>query len=210
MRNATPRLEPLGPRDCPSSVIMGGTQAADVRQGQATDCMFLAELASAARQGVDLAARLRRVAPMSWRVDLFTPALEPASVPVRFTGAVTALDPATPGGEFWPVLFARAHRALAPWIRAGQGESAWAASSILFGRPPGVDSTVRAVGLEAMHAALARGSVVCCYSDVHAYAVSRVTAAEVVLYDPWHVVRRYTPAAFLTRSLYVAILDPAG
>jgi hypothetical protein len=202
-----PAVEPLEPRDCPSALalVRNGTRAGDVEQGRAADCTFLALLASSAQQGHDLLSRLHRVAPGQWRVGLFTAAGTPTSVPVRFTGAVTPLDPELKGGEFWPLLFARANRRLNPCVATG-GQSAEVAGGTLFGRLPEDDRSVRAVGLEGVRSALERGSAVVCYSAYHAYAALGVTDAVVTLYDPWGFVRRMPAAAFLRKPFDVAIM----
>lgn len=195
-------LECLEPRDCPSAFVLvrGGTRPVDIEQGTAGDCAFLSVLAGAAGQRLDLLSRLHHVGPQQWRVDLF-----PASVPVRFTGRLTPLDPTPHAGEYWPVLFARAHRKLSP-LTVTQGETLESAGLTLLGHLPSDDRSVKGVGLEAIRDALSRGSVVVCCSDVHAYAVLRVAGGEVVLYDPWGRVRRIPPLTFLNKPFEVAII----
>ncbi len=195
-----PSLEPLERRDCAAPLTPG-----HVVQGAATDCTFLALLAGAAAEGVDLQSRLHHVGPHRWRVDLYRSNGTPASVPVR-DDWLTPLDPAVIAGDRRPLLFARAHRALAPWIGRGQGESLEVASGILFGRLPERDDGVRLIGLQAIRAALMRGSAVVCCSDYHAYAVLRVTDSVVTLYDPWGIVRRMPASAFLRKPFEVAVV----
>ena len=191
-----PSLERLESRDCPTLVV-GGARAADVVQGQWADCAFEATLASAASQGVDLLSRLHHIRPHVWHVDLYAPRTGlPVSVAV-YSGAMR--------GELWPQLYATAHLLIAPWARV-RGESLEVTSAILFGRSPGADDSVRDVGLQAIRAALSRGSVVVCCSDYHAYAVLRLTADTAWLYDPWGFVRRMPAGAFLRKPFEVVIV----
>lgn len=88
-----------------TSPVVGGAQAADLRQGEAPVCQTVAALAAAAQQGHNFAADIRYVGSNWYEVKLYG---NLTTQRVYFDGWTTGYDPVVQNGEFWMVLMQRA------------------------------------------------------------------------------------------------------
>lgn len=111
---------------CPNEVAVSGwnayrwatngTSVSDIAQGNIGTCSFLAAMASATEQGIDLSQRITYLGNYVYRVSLFNLTGNLVTRDVVFTGAMVrdssgrVVDPLTANeGKFWTVLMQRAY-----------------------------------------------------------------------------------------------------
>lgn len=178
--------------------IYDGITMQDVKQAQASQCSFLAALASCARtRNIDLRGRIHYLGNFEYTVGLFDNGFLFDEI-VKFDGTLTAADPIpSKQGEFWTILYQRAYLQLTG-NEADQGSQLDVALSALTNRGANIDYWLDDTTYEDMKAALAFNSNVVCGSwpggDLpgnHAYTVIAVWSDAqtggryVQLRNPW-------------------------
>jgi hypothetical protein len=207
-------VERLETRDAPAVLagfrphlpVRDGVHARDFEQGYvAGDCSAVATLASGVRAGVDWASRVIETSLYNWDVSLFHPSGSgEVTVHVVFNGRLLPTDPTCRNGEFLSLLLLRAYHKLVPTV-IRQGDSLERTALVFLGSVPTHDDTPRAVGWVTVRDALAGGNVATLATDAHAFAVMRLSARYVILYDPHGFFRRITAVRFLSGPYEVAV-----
>jgi len=198
----------------PTTPIVNGTTADDIRQGEGPLCQTVAALAEAAKQGHNFANDIRYLGSNWYEVKLY------GNLPkqrVFFDGTTTSVDPVTSKGEYWMVLMQRARlqalgidpmkaRTRAEWdtINKNMNGRLYSIGDSIY-HFTGATSTynlINTVTPQAMQTALSKGNFLVAQSHLtgayassdgiiinHAYAVMSVYqeagAWKVRLYNPW-------------------------
>src|SRR5262245_28881285 len=88
--------------------VRDGTTASDVNQGNTPTCWVLAPIASAARQGINLAGRITYLGNGDYRVKLLNEDGGHSYQVVNLEGGRLDFEPVPNGSESWVILFHRA------------------------------------------------------------------------------------------------------
>jgi len=149
--------------------VRDGTTDTDVNQGATPTCWVLAPIASAARQGIDLAGRITYLGNGDYRVKLMNEDGGHSYQVVNLEGGRLSFEPIPNGSESWVILY---HRAIMQEMNvdwkdpdAYSSGQCWDVMPYLTGRP--ADShEAYGIGFSQdfileMHAALAAHKVVC-------------------------------------------------
>lgn len=155
------------------------------------------------RAGVELGSRLHRLRTFVWGVDLYKNG-QPCQVVVFFNGHATPRDPVCKGGEFWVLLFARAHLKLVPQAR--NGESAELALGTLYGKLPEIDDDPRIIGIPAIRESVLSHKIVLALNEIHTIAVIHTSPDQVMVFDPWGIIRRMSWSRFVKLTGEVVVI----
>jgi len=198
----------------PTTPVVGGSSATDIRQGEAPLCQTGAALAEAALQGHNFAGDIRLVSTNTYDVKLYG---NLSTTRVTFDGWTNDQDLVpVAGGEFWTVLLQRARlQALGIDSTRETSKAAWDAANLKtngrlysiaealyhFTGSYATYSDISAANPKALQSALTRGDYLIAQSKStgsplldgiirnHAYAVLAVYQDagvwKVRLYNPW-------------------------
>lgn len=185
-------LERLDQRDLPA-VIVGGTQATDVVQGNSDTCAWAAGMAAvAARRDDTIAHDIVSLGHHRYAVTLHDPQNgQPIVINVRYARPAPA-DPLLRRNETWPAILQRAYLTLEPQA-VNHGDSLARVLYIITGRVPVENDYARK---DEVFAALAAGKTCLTQDYDHAFAVLNAGPDGVVMYNPHGFVQRVRWADF--------------